>query len=74
VNAADEWRTLFDGKTSAGWLEITGKPFPDTWTIQDGCLKTAPKPGGMQDIRTVDDSATSNWSSIGSCCRMATRA
>ena len=52
--AADEWRTLFDGKSSAGWLEITGKPFPATWTIEDGCLKTSPKPGGMQDIRTVD--------------------
>jgi len=52
--AADEWRPLFDGKTAAGWVEITGKPFPDTWTIEDGCLKTVLKPGGMQDIRTVD--------------------
>uniref|UniRef100_Q024G0 3-keto-alpha-glucoside-1,2-lyase/3-keto-2-hydroxy-glucal hydratase domain-containing protein n=1 Tax=Solibacter usitatus (strain Ellin6076) TaxID=234267 RepID=Q024G0_SOLUE len=54
AGAAGEWRTLFDGKTSAGWLEITGKPFPATWTVEDGCLKTSPKPGGMQDIRTVD--------------------
>ena len=54
VGAAEEWRTLFDGKTAAGWLEITGKPFPDTWTIEDGCLKTVLKPGGMQDIRTVE--------------------
>jgi hypothetical protein len=54
AGAADEWRTLFDGKTSAGWLEITGKPFPATWTIEDGCLKASPKPGGAQDIRTVD--------------------
>ena len=52
--AAEEWRTLFDGKTSAGWLEITGKPFPATWTVEDGCLKATPKPGGMQDIRTVE--------------------
>jgi hypothetical protein len=52
--AADEWRALFDGKTAAGWVEITGKPFPDTWTIDDGCLKTVLKPGGMQDIRTVE--------------------
>jgi hypothetical protein len=54
AGAADEWRTLFDGKTSAGWLEITGKPFPETWTVEDGCLKTVQRPGGMQDIRTVD--------------------
>jgi Domain of Unknown Function (DUF1080) len=54
LGAADDWRTLFDGKSSAGWLEITGKPFPATWTIEDGCLKTSPKPGGMQDIRTVE--------------------
>ncbi len=54
AGAADEWKTLFDGKTSAGWLEITGKPFPATWTVEDGCLKTSPKPGGMQDIRTVE--------------------
>ena len=25
---ADGWRLLFDGKTTEGWLEITGKPFP----------------------------------------------
>ena len=43
--AADEWKPLFDGKTSAGWVEITGKPFPDTWTIEDGCLKTVLPPG-----------------------------
>jgi len=54
AGADDEWRTLFDGKTSAGWLEITGKPFPATWTIEDGCLKASPRPGGAQDIRTVD--------------------
>jgi Domain of Unknown Function (DUF1080) len=52
--ASDEWRSLFDGKTSTGWVEITGKPFPQTWTIEDGCLKAVVKPGGAQDIRTVD--------------------
>jgi hypothetical protein len=54
VAAAGEWQALFDGKSSAGWLEITGKPFPATWTIEDGCLKASPRPGGAQDIRTVD--------------------
>jgi hypothetical protein len=54
AHGADEWRPLFDGKTSARWVEITGKPFPATWTIENGCLKSAPRPGGLQDIRTVD--------------------
>lgn len=52
--AADGWRELFDGKTAAGWVEITGKPFPETWTIEDGCLKAVPRAGGLQDIRTVE--------------------
>jgi hypothetical protein len=48
------WRLLFDGKTSKGWVKVTGKPFPSTWTIENGCLKTVLRPGGNQDIRTVD--------------------
>jgi Domain of Unknown Function (DUF1080) len=57
LSAADSpgWHSLFDGKTSDGWLEVTGKPFPpNSWTIEDGCLKTVVKPGGAQDIRTVE--------------------
>ena len=50
---AAEWQSLFDGKTTAGWVEVTGKPFPDTWVVQDGCLKAVVKPGGLQDIRTL---------------------
>jgi hypothetical protein len=48
------WRLLFDGKTTDGWLEITGKPFPaKCWTIENGCLKASPHKEGVQDIRTV---------------------
>jgi len=48
-------QSLFDGKTSNGWVEVTGKPFPqNSWTIQDGCLKTIVHEGGNQDIRTVE--------------------
>lgn len=50
----DGWKSLFDGKTSAGWKEISGKPFPSTWTIEDGCLKALVKPGGAQDIVTEE--------------------
>jgi hypothetical protein len=49
------WRLLFDGHTTEGWVEVTGKPVPlSSWTIVDGCLKTVITPGGAQDIRTVD--------------------
>ncbi len=51
----DGWQPLFDGKSSDGWVEVTGKSFPpNSWTIEDGCLKTVVRPGGAQDIRTVE--------------------
>src|SRR5947209_7136429 len=48
------WRLLFDGSTTAGWVEVTGKPFPASWTIDKGCLKTIVRQDGFQDIRTVE--------------------
>ena len=49
------WRLLFDGHTTAGWLEITGKPFPaNCWTVADDALKALVRGDGFQDIRTVD--------------------
>jgi hypothetical protein len=49
------WRLLFDGKTTQGWQEITGKPFPSNcWTIENQCLKAVVRTDGAQDIRTVD--------------------
>ena len=49
------WRLLFDGKTTAGWQEITGKPFPaNCWTIEDASLKAVVRADGFQDIRTVE--------------------
>src|SRR5271163_2539337 len=52
--AGQEWRSLFDGKSTEGWVEVTGKPFPSTWTIDDGCLKTIVSKNGFQDIRTIE--------------------
>jgi len=47
------WVLLFDGKTTAGWLEVTGLPFPsDSWTIEDGSLKALNPGHGFQDLRT----------------------
>ena len=49
------WRLLFDGKSTEGWVEITGKPFPSNcWTIEDSSLKAVVRSNGFQDIRTVE--------------------
>lgn len=49
------WRLLFDGETTAGWEEITGKPFPmNCWTVEDGSLKALVRSNGFQDIRTTE--------------------
>jgi hypothetical protein len=49
------WRLLFDGKTTIGWQEITGKPFPvNCWTIEDASLKALVRADGFQDIRTAE--------------------
>jgi hypothetical protein len=49
------WRSLFDGSTSKGWVEVTGKPFPaHSWTVEDGCLKSLVRTDGFEDIRTVE--------------------
>ena len=49
------WVSLFDGKTTQGWVEVTGKPFPlESWKLEDGCLKAFPNDiKGQQDLRTV---------------------
>jgi hypothetical protein len=51
--AAEGWISLFDGKSAQGWVEITGKPFPKSWTIENGCLHAVPTVDGNQDLRTV---------------------
>jgi Domain of Unknown Function (DUF1080) len=56
ASAQDQsWHSLFDGSTSKGWVEVTGKPFPThSWTIEDGCLKALVRADGFEDIRTVE--------------------
>lgn len=50
---ASQWISLFDGHSTAGWLEVDGRPFPSkSWSIQDGCLKANVVEGGFQDLRT----------------------
>src|SRR5271165_1509183 len=48
------WHSLFDGSTSKGWVEVTGKPFPDSWAVEEGCLKALARTDGFADIRTVE--------------------
>jgi hypothetical protein len=50
-----QWQSLFDGATPTGWIEVTGKPFPENcWKIEDGCLKSLVVKPTFQDIRTVE--------------------
>ena len=50
---ADGWTLLFDGASTKGWLEVTGKPFPaKSWRVEDGCLRAVDPGGGFQDLRT----------------------
>ena len=59
AGAAGGWHSLFDGKTTFGWVEVTGKPFPENcWRVEDGCLKTLVRTDGFQDIRTVETFAS----------------
>jgi hypothetical protein len=46
------WVLLFDGRSTAGWREVTGLPFPDTWRIEDSCLRALNPGHGFQDLRT----------------------
>ena len=48
------WHSLFDGNSFAGWVEITGKPVPEScWKIEGGCLRAFATIPSFQDIRTV---------------------
>ena len=49
----DGFVLLFDGRSTTGWREITGEPFPTvSWRIDDGSLQPVPGLPGFQDIRT----------------------
>jgi hypothetical protein len=48
---AGEWRSLFDGKTTAGWRAYHGTAMPDKWFVKDGVLG---KIESTEDIVSVD--------------------
>jgi hypothetical protein len=48
----DSWRSLFDGKTTAGWRGFRQPRMPDGWQIVDGALTRVAR---AADIVTIDE-------------------
>jgi hypothetical protein len=49
------FRLLFDGHTLNGWRDPASETPPgQAWIIEDGCLKTTPKPPITEDLITQD--------------------
>ncbi|MBL8232545.1 MAG: DUF1080 domain-containing protein [Bryobacterales bacterium] len=47
------WKLLFDGKSFAGWVDVSKlSPPGQSWMIEDGCLKSKAKPGLREDLFT----------------------
>lgn len=50
----NEWKSLFDGTSAAGWRGYNQKDFPKHgWVVEDGCLHLLPGKGGGE-IVTVE--------------------
>jgi hypothetical protein len=53
--ANEGWKLLFDGNTSAGWMNAKSKTFPESgWKITDGTISVDPDSGRGGDIVTID--------------------
>lgn len=48
------WTLLFDGVSTKGWMNPSGKPVTSGWEINDGCISTTKGVKGG-DIITVDE-------------------
>ena len=47
------FRLLFDGRTMNGWRDPASEtPAGDSWVIEDGCLRTTPRPRITEDLIT----------------------
>src|SRR5436190_1993736 len=45
------WKLLFDGETMNGWEDVSKlNPPGDSWTIEDGALKSVPHPKLREDL------------------------
>ncbi len=50
-SAGSDWRTLFDGKSTAGWRGYRSQTVPAGWRVEDGLLTRA---GSGGDLITTD--------------------
>ncbi len=49
------WKLLFDGKSMKGWVDVRKNTPPgDSWTIEDGALKSVPHPKLREDLFSQD--------------------
>ena len=56
------WRSLFDGKTTAGWRGFKQQQMPDGWTVVDGALTRGGKAGDIVSIDEFEDfELTIDW-------------
>jgi hypothetical protein len=44
------WKSLFDGRSFAGWTLGDGSPVTSCWTIEDGAIATLPSSGFRSDL------------------------
>jgi hypothetical protein len=52
---AQGWDLLFNGEDTDAWIGMDGAPFPpQTWTVEDGALRSLQDSSGG-DLRTVDE-------------------
>jgi hypothetical protein len=60
--APKPWRSLFDGKTTAGWRGFKQQQLPDGWQAIDGALARTGKAGDIVSIDEFDDfELTIDW-------------
>lgn len=59
---ASSWRSLFDGKTTAGWRGFKKSAMPEGWTVVDGALTRGGKAGDIVTVDQFDDfELTIDW-------------
>lgn len=51
----EDWQSLFDGKTLAGWTANKGQPVTKGWIVEDGCLFRQEKGGHMYTVGEYED-------------------
>jgi 3-keto-disaccharide hydrolase len=54
-SAGSSWRSLFDGKTTAGWRGYRSQKVPDGWRVEDGTLTRVSSGGDLVTNDTFRD-------------------